>query len=106
MWNNIVKNKFMKVNIKELVDFFDNKKDSHKGDANAVMSVIGEDLNAYSYKHYIDTERKRKVEVLEDSVVQGYRGGKLLDRWILDKKRNTLFQCEIKSWAATAIGGK
>jgi len=92
----------MKLNIEELLDFFDDKKDSQKGDANALMAMFGEDLNAAVYKIF----RKNKVEILEESVVQGFQGGKYLDRWILDKNNNILFQCEIKNWAATAIGGR
>jgi hypothetical protein len=92
----------MKLDIKELLDFYDDKKDSKKGDANALMAMFGEDLNASSYKHF----RDNKVDILEDPVVQGFKGGKQLDRWILDDENNKLFQCEIKNWAATAIGGK
>ena len=92
----------MKINIKELLDFSDDKKESEKGDANAIMSILGEDLNAAAYRHF----RKDEVDILEENVVQGFQGGKHLDRWILDKKENRLFQCEIKNWAATAIGGK
>ena len=92
----------MKINIKELLDLFDDKKESEKGDANAIMSILGEDLNAAAYRHF----RKDEVDILKENVVQGFQGGKHLDRWILDKKENRLFQCEIKNWAATAIGGK
>ncbi len=92
----------MKLNIKELLDFFDDKKNSRKGDANALMAIFGEDLNASVYKNF----RKHKVEILEKSVSQGLRKEKRLDRWILDKKNRELFQCEIKNWAATAIGGR
>lgn len=92
----------MKLNIKELLDFFDDKKDSQKGDANALIAILGEDLNASVYKDF----RKNKVEILEESISQGSKKEKRLDRWILDKKSKKLFQCEIKNWAATAIGGK
>ena len=92
----------MKLNIKELLDFFDDKKDSQKGDANALIAILGEDLNASVYKNF----RGNKVEILEESVSQGSKKEKRLDRWILDKKSKNLFQCEIKNWAATAIGGK
>jgi len=95
-------NNFMKLNVKELIDFFDNKKDSQKGDANALMAMFGEDLNASVYKHF----RENKVEILKESITQGFRGGKYLDRWIFDKENRKLYQCEIKNWAATAIGGK
>jgi hypothetical protein len=37
-------------------------------------------------------------------VTQGTKSGHRLDRWIVDG--NLLHQCEIKNWAATAIGGK
>ena len=92
----------MKLNIKKLLDFFDDKQDSQKGDANALIAIFGEDLNASAFKHF----RKNKVEVLEENISQGLKKEKRLDRWILDKKENKLFQCEIKNWAATAIGGK
>lgn len=90
----------MKLDIKELLDFFDDKKDSQKGDANALMAILGEDLNASVYKHF----RKGNVKILNDSVLPGTSKGKRLDRWIVDDKK--LYQCEIKNWAATAIHGK
>lgn len=92
----------MKLNIKELLDFFDDKIDSKKGDASALMAILGEDLNASAYKHF----REDKVEILNDSVLPGTNKGKRLDRWIIDKENSTLYQCEIKNWAATAIGGR
>lgn len=92
----------MKLNIKELLDFFDDKKDSQKGDANALMAIFGEDLNASVYKHF----RGNEVEILNESVLPGTNKGKRLDRWIIDKENKKLYQCEIKNWAATAIGGK
>jgi hypothetical protein len=93
---------FMKLNIKELLDFFDDKKDSFKGDANALMAMFGEDLNAAVYKHF----RKNKVVILDDRISQGLKKEKRLDRWILDEGNKKVFQCEIKNWAATAIDGR
>ncbi len=90
----------MKLNIKKLLDFFDDKEDSQKGDANAFMAMFGEDLNASAYEHF----RKNKVTILNSSVLTGTGKGKMLDRWILDNGK--LYQCEIKNWAAGAIGGK
>lgn len=93
----------MKLDIKELLDFFDDKKDSKKGDANALMAIMGEDLNASVYKHY----RSNEVEILhDDSVLAGGKGGKWLDRWVVDKENRKILQCEIKNWGATALGGK
>lgn len=90
----------MNINIKELLDFFDDRKDSQKGDANAIVALLGEDLNASIYKHF----RGDNVEILEDSVLSGQKIGKWLDRWITD--RTKLYQCEIKNWSASAVGGK
>jgi hypothetical protein len=92
----------MKLDIKELLDFFDDKKDSQKGDANALIAMLGEELNASVYRHF----RDNKVEILNESITQGYKKGKCLDRWIFDKKNRRLYQCEIKNWSATAIGGE
>ena len=92
----------MRFNIKELLDFFDDKKNSQKGDASALMALLGEDLNSAVYKHF----RNNKVEILDDSVLPGTSKGKRLDRWIVDTENAKMYQCEIKNWAATAIGGR
>jgi len=90
----------MKLNIKELLDFFDNP--SIRGHASAIAGIIGEELNASVYKKF----RNNKVEILDESVTSGVKKGKWLDRWFVDKNTKTLYQCEIKNWAAHAIGGK
>ena len=82
----------MKLNIKELLDFFDDKKDSQKGDANALIAILGEDLNASVYKDF----RKNKVEILEESISQGSKKEKRLDRWILEKKIKNYFNVRLK----------
>lgn len=92
----------MKINIKELIDFFDDKKNSNKGDPNALIAMFGEELNASVFNHFMDN----KLEILEESVLPGTNKGNRLDRWIVNKDNKILFQCEIKNWAATAIGGK
>lgn len=92
----------MKLNIKELLDFFDDKKDSQKGDATALSSILGEDLNVAVYKHF----RNNEVTIINESVLPGSLTGNRLDRWIFDEKNKKLYQCEIKNWAASAIGGR
>lgn len=98
----------MKINIKKILDFLDGAKNSKKGDASAIIGMIGEDLNAAAFKHYKTEVEKSKIEILEESVVTGNKKGKRLDRWIVEKSTNKaiLYQCEIKNFAATAIGGK
>jgi len=92
----------MKLNIKELLDFFDDKTNSKKGDATAVMAMLGEELNGGIYKDF----RNNEVEILEESITQGFKGGNYLDSWMIDKDNDTLLQCEIKNWGARALGGK
>lgn len=88
----------MRLNIKELLDFFDDTPE--RGHASSIVGMIGEDLNAAVFKHF----RNNKVVVLGDKVLQGTNAGQRLDRWILDG--SLLYQCEIKNWSATAIGGR
>lgn len=103
----------MKLNIKEALNFFDNAKNS-RGHASAVVGIIGEDLNVFAFKHYMKS-KGNEVEVLNQKdgrpspVTQGKRTGKRLDRWIISEPKNDkklLYQCEIKNWSATAVGGR
>ncbi|MDP2665583.1 MAG: hypothetical protein Q8P23_03000 [bacterium] len=83
------------------------------GHASAIVGMIGEELNAAAFKHYVES-RGAKAEILHGQngktvgVTQGTKKGKRLDRWIEieEKGKKTLYQCEIKNWSATAIGGK
>lgn len=90
----------MKLNIKELITFFDSR--GNRGDATALIALLGEDLNASVYRHF----RNNEVEILNCSVTCGANKGQRLDRWIVDKKDKKILQCEIKNWSASAIGGK
>ena len=99
----------MKINIKETLKFFDERQNS-RGHASAIAGVIGEDLNAFVFKHYMESKLKDKtVKIFSGPVTQGTRVGKWLDRWIYVEGKDgtkTLYQCEIKSWSATAFGGQ
>jgi hypothetical protein len=93
----------MKLNIKELLDLFDDRMGSKKGDANALVTMLGEELNASVYEYF----RNSKVQIIPNlTPTPGTRKGKRLDRWIVDKEHKILYQCEIKNWTASAIGGK
>jgi hypothetical protein len=105
----------MQLDIKQTLNFFDNKEYS-EGHASALIGMIGEYLNFIAFKHYLENKEK-DIEVIflkrEDErpipVTQGKQKGKRLDMWIIEKHKgepNNLFQCEIKNWSATAIGGK
>lgn len=96
----------MKIKIKETLKFFDEKTES-RGHATSIVGVLGEDLNAFAFKDYLETIGN-KVKIFDGSVSQGSHGQRL-DRWICVEGKNstkTLYQCEIKSWSATALDGR
>lgn len=97
----------MKIDIKQTLEFFDGKHENDRGHASGVVGIIGEDLNAACFKHYMEDERAIVI-VLDSSVTTGKKKGKRLDRWIYVKKEKTetLYQSEIKNWSSWAIGGK
>ena len=102
----------MKFNIKKLLQFLDDpdnnidiiegEKNGNRGHATSIIGLIGEDLNAAVFKHY----RDNKPVILKENVVQGFSGGKWLDRWIVDDEKKILYQCEIKNWAGASLGGR
>ena len=97
----------MKINIEETIKFFDDETES-RGHATAIASVIGEDLNASVFKHYLEA-RGDRVKIFDGPITQGATKGQRLDRWIYVQGKdgkNILYQCEIKNWSATAIGGR
>ncbi len=96
----------MRVNIKEVIEFFDDSNFDNKGDVSSIVSIMGEDLNATTFKHYLESEKGFNIEILDRNVTEGHKKGKWLDRWIVDHTNKILYQCEIKSWSSTAIGGK
>ncbi|MCY4653171.1 MAG: hypothetical protein OXC95_08410 [Dehalococcoidia bacterium] len=103
------------VNVEDLLRFFDEKPDWSEKHATGIVGIVGEDLNAACFQHYLESEGARSA-VLRDPdsrrplpVTTGNRKGPRLDRWIevvwADGSK-TVFQTEIKNWSAHAIGGK
>ncbi len=102
----------MKFNIPKLLQFLDDpdnsvdiepgEKNRNRGHATSIIGLIGEDLNAAVFRHYRDNQ----VEILQENVVQGFKAGKWLDRWIADHEQKVLYQCEIKNWAGASLGGR
>ena len=104
----------VKVNVRDLLSFFDEKPDWAKKHATAVVGVVGEDLNAACFCHYLESKGHRGEVLTDDSgkpvtVGSGTRKGPQLDRWIKvhwKKGTETLFQTEIKNWSAHSISGE
>ncbi len=98
----------MKINLFELIRFFDVKTPGQKGDASGIVGLLGEDLNAALFGHFLLNKCEYdNVHVLADSVSTGNISGPRLDRWILVEKNGMkeLMQCEIKNWSASAVPG-
>lgn len=103
------------VDIQGLLHFFDEKPGWSVGHATGVVGIVGEDLAAASLQHCI-VARGGEAAVLRNPdtgrplpVTTGRARGPRLDRWIRvawPDGSTTVFQTEIKSWSAHAIGGK
>ena len=99
----------MHINIKETLNFFDEKPPWASGNATAIVAMLGEDLSAAALQHCLESNGSTDVSVRSETVGTGPKKGPRLDRWIeadLPGVRKVLFQTEIKSWSAWAIGGR
>src|SRR3989344_321722 len=97
----------MELRLRNTIQFLDFPDPGDNKHASAVTGVIGEDLNAAAFAHYLENEGSL-VSILPTGPTQGTRIGQRLDRWIYTKNREgreILYQAEIKNWAASAIGG-
>ena len=101
----------LNINVKDTLRFFDEKPVWAGKNVTAIVGMIGEDLNAACFRHYMES-KGAKVTVLQDTVGTGGSKGPRLDRWIIvdwdwpDGRSRTVFQTEIKNWSAFAIGGE
>lgn len=101
--------------VEDLLRFFDEKPDWADKHATSIVGIVGEDLNAACFQHYLKT-KGADANVLRYpssnkplSVTTGKRKGPRLDRWIevyWGDGSKTVFQTEIKNWSAHAIGGE
>ena len=96
-----------KLDIKNLLEYFDLRESTEKGDTTSVISVAGEDLNSAIFRSFREEEFKAKIKVFDDTPTLGKKKGKHLDRWIFEEKGKikVLYQAEIKNWGARALGG-
>lgn len=97
--------RIMRLNIESTIRFFDEYHAENDGHVSAVVGILGEDLAAGAFVHYLNDNGREGV-ILNEKPIQGGRGGKWLDRWIHDTTEGILYQTEIKNWSSWAIGGK
>ena len=98
------------LNIKELIEFYDCKEKGLTKPASSISGLIGEDLIAGLFKHYLEKCDKKTVTVKIDDVSIKATGkeGKMLDRWIIQENNDgtkIAYQTEIKNWSAHSLGG-
>ncbi len=100
------------IDIVKLIEFYDQKDLQNKKPASSISGIIGEDLIAGLFKHYLENnsnENNGEVIIFEDSIKAFGKNGKMLDRWILHHKKNEkkiAYQTEIKNWSVHSLGGK
>ena len=96
-----------KLNLRELLNFFDCKVSSSIGHASAINGVIGEDLGvALLHKYFSD--QKLNAIALDEPCTQKTRKGKRLDKWIVieDTDSKIIYQVEIKNWNAHSLNSE
>ena len=94
----------VRISVKSVLDFFDAKLDNAHAHTTQMISLIGEDLAAGVFKHFLEQEQGCEVDIFleeprEDWHFSGRR--RKLDRWILVEQKKTLYQVEIKGGTST-----
>ena len=112
--NTVPSSNFLTVDIRGLLNFFDEKPDWAVGHATGIVGIVGEDLNAACLQHYLKSLDGQAVVLRSPDtgrplpVTTGRKKGPRLDRWIRVEwpdRSTTVFQTEIKSWSAHGFGG-
>ena len=95
----------MRVNIRELIRFYDEDRAAREH-SNAIKTVAGEELNIALLVHYFQS-KGAKVDLLDDSCTAGARRGSWLDAWMCVSQTpdHFYYQVEVKSWSFHGAGG-
>lgn len=102
----------VRIDVVKLIEFYDQKVKNVKKPASSISGIIGEDLIAGLFKHYLENQNsnsKDEVIIIDDSIKADGVNGKMLDRWILhhlSDGQKIAYQTEIKNWSVHSIGGK
>ena len=96
-----------RLNLRELLNFYDYRVPSSNTHASAINAVLGEDLAVALLIHYFKGVGL-EVIALDEVCTQGTQRGYRLDKWIAVKSatQSVIYQVEIKNWSAHSIGGK
>lgn len=104
-----------RLDLNHLINFYDHKRPSKKGDASelkkgdasALNMMLGEELALALIKDFF-SRSKSPCNVLDSPCTQGTPKGNRLDAWIRVKSTEGEhhYQREIKNWSAHSVGGK
>ena len=96
-----------KLNLRELLNFFDCKVSSSIGHASAINGVIGEDLGVALLLKFFSDQNHNAI-ALDEPCTQKTKKGKRLDKWIVieDTDSKIIYQVEIKNWNAHSLNSE
>ena len=96
-----------RLNLRELLNFYDYRVESSNTHASAVNAVLGEDLAVALLLHYFKS-LGYGVLALDQACTQSTKKGSRLDKWIAvqSASESVIYQVEIKNWSAHSIGGR
>ena len=96
-----------RLNLRELLNFYDYRVSSSIGHASAVNAVMGEELAVALLCHYFRSF-DYQVTALDQPCTQGTNKGHRLDKWIAieNSDEKIIFQIEIKNWSAHSLNSE
>ncbi len=96
-----------KLNLRELLNFYDYRVPESHSHASAINAVLGEDLGVALLVHYFKG-LGLEVNALTEKCNQKTKSGYRLDKWITVKSPSAsiIYQVEIKNWSAHSVGGR
>ena len=97
----------LNLNLKALLDFYDDRVPESVGHASAINAVLGEDLAIGLVTDYFRRQGS-EARLVSRTCTQGTQKGVRLDAWLEIASTEGVFhyQTEIKNWSAHAIGGR
>ena len=100
-------NKTFRLNLEELVHFYDETPDDSHKLATPINALIGEEVALGLLKHYAEEERGWAFKLIDRVCTPGTKAGGRLDAWIEIKDGDSVhhYQTEIKNWNAHSFGG-
>src|SRR5260370_21813227 len=104
----------VKLNVDDVLSFFDERPADSKGHASGLIAVVGEELGSFLLCRHLEVMHacKSRMFTHEGKPITpriGTNKGRRLDRWVLTESESEaprLYQVEIKNWNAHSKDGK